>query len=72
MLLLFCLQGFVQQANGQVLNIKGAVFKKSSSERVPQALVTDMNSQVVMMTDELGGFSIKAASGDSLLIKKDG
>jgi hypothetical protein len=72
MLPFFCLYSFVQQANGQVLNIKGAIFKKNSSERVPQALITDMNSQVVMMSDELGGFTIKAAAGDSLLITKYG
>jgi len=64
-----CLHGVTYAQ--QVLTIKGIVFKKSSSERIAQALVTDQNSQVVMMSDELGGFTIKAAIGDTLLISKN-
>jgi hypothetical protein len=55
----------------QVLNIKGILFKKSSADRISQALITDMKSQVVMMSDELGGFTIKASAGDTLLITKN-
>ncbi|WP_426669306.1 hypothetical protein ACPPVU_24185 [Mucilaginibacter sp. McL0603] len=67
--LLFCLQGFAFAQ--QVLNIKGIVFKKSSSERISQALVTDLKSQTLMMSDELGGFNIKASVGDTLLITRN-
>ena len=67
-LILFCLHG---AALAQVLPIRGIVFKKNSSERISQALVTDVNSQVVMMSDELGGFTIKASAGDTLLITKN-
>lgn len=56
----------------QVLNIKGIILKKSSPDRISQAVITDLNSQVAMMSDELGGFTIKAAAGDSLLITKNG
>lgn len=55
----------------QVFNIKGVVFKKSSAERVSQVLVTNLKSQVMMMSDELGGFSIKAQAGDTLLVTKN-
>ena len=55
----------------QLLNIKGIIFKKSSSDRISQAVITDMKSQVVMMSDELGGFTIKASAGDTLLITKN-
>jgi hypothetical protein len=78
LLMLYCLHGFVyaQQArlpDGQrVLTIKGVVFKKSSLEKIPQAVITDMKSQVAMMSDELGAFSIKASAGDTLLITKIG
>jgi hypothetical protein len=63
-----CLGSF---AYSQVLNIKGIVFKKNASGRISQAVITDLNSKVIMMSDELGGFSIKAALGDTLLITKD-
>lgn len=67
--ILYCLHGlaFAQQ----VLNIRGIVFKKSSSERISQALVTDLKTQTLMMSDELGGFNIKASAGDTLLITKN-
>ena len=57
----FCQQEFV---------IKGVVSKKLSAERVGQVLVTNLRSKVVMMGDEIGWFSIKAAVGDTLLFSK--
>jgi hypothetical protein len=68
--ILCCLQNF---ANAQqlLLSIKGVIFKKDASERISQALITDLKSQVVMMSDELGGFSIKASPGDTLLVTKN-
>jgi len=68
-LVLCCLHDlvFAQQA----LNIRGILFKKNAAERVPQALITDLKSQVLMMSDELGGFAIKASIGDTLLITKN-
>jgi hypothetical protein len=68
-IIVFGLNGIV--CAQQVWDIKGVVFKKSSSERISQALVTDLNSKVLMMTDELGGFSIKAVIGDTLVITKN-
>jgi hypothetical protein len=65
----YCLPGFAFAQ--QVLNIKGVVFKKSSLNRIAQALIADLNSKVVMMSDELGGFNIRVAIGDTLLITKN-
>ena len=56
----------------QSLTIKGIIFKKSTPDRISQAVVTDLKTQTVMMSDELGGFSIKAFVGDTLQIIKTG
>lgn len=64
-----CLPGFLFAQ--QLLTIKGIIFKRSSANRISQALITDLKSQVVMMSDELGGFSIKTTVGDTLLITKN-
>lgn len=69
LIFLCCLHDFASAQ--QVLDIKGVVFKKSSSERVSQALVTNLTTKVLMMSDELGGFSIKASIGDTLFITKN-
>ena len=66
--ILCCLHGFAFAQ--EVLNIRGIVFKKSSSERISQALVTNLKTQILMMSDELGGFSIKASVGDTILITR--
>jgi len=60
--------GYAQQA----LTIKGIIFKKSTPDRISQAVVTDLKTQTVMMSDELGGFGIKASIGDTLEITKTG
>ena len=64
--LLFPLMGYGQTA----VTIRGVTYKKNSLQRVSQALITDLNSKTIMMSDELGMFSIKAAIGDTLLITK--
>jgi hypothetical protein len=56
----------------QEFNINGVIYKQGSADRVSQATVTDVQSQVIMMSDELGGFTIKAAKGDTLLFKRSG
>src|ERR1700750_57879 len=56
----------------QVMDIKGVIFKQGAADRIAQATITDMQSQVIMMSDELGGFTIKAAKGDTLLFKRNG
>lgn len=56
----------------QQLTVHGIFFRKSTAERIAQATVTNMQSGEIMMSDEIGGFSIKAASGDTLLFNKRG
>jgi hypothetical protein len=59
-------------ATGQVvLTIRGVVSKKLSGERVAQVLVRDLNTNQLMMSDELGWFSIKTRVGDTLLFSKE-
>lgn len=54
------------------MSINGVLFKKTTSDRVSQATITDIQNQVIMMSDELGGFTIKAAKGDTLIFNKKG
>jgi hypothetical protein len=64
----FCL---VLNASGQqIFTIKGVVSKKLSGERVAQAVISNLRSKDIMMSDELGWFSIKASIGDTLLFTK--
>jgi hypothetical protein len=56
----------------KALTIKGIIFKKSTPNRISQAVVTDLKTQTLMMSDELGGFTIKASIGDTLEITKTG
>lgn len=61
--LLFAQQEFI---------VNGALYKKNTSDRVAQAMITNLRTQVIMMSDELGGFNIKAAKGDTLVFYKNG
>src|ERR1700753_2050236 len=54
------------------MDIKGVIFKQGAADRIAQATITDMQTQVIMMSDELGGFTIKAAKGDTLIFNKTG
>lgn len=55
-----------------VFTIKGVLYRANTSERIAQAVVTDLKSDVIMMSDELGGFSIDVSKGDTLLVAKSG
>jgi hypothetical protein len=72
--LLFIIPLFIacMAAAQQEFTVNGVLYKASTSERVSQAVITDLKSNVVMMSDELGGFNIKVAKGDTLLISKNG
>ncbi|HEY5325659.1 MAG TPA: hypothetical protein VIJ27_01560 [Mucilaginibacter sp.] len=54
----------------QVLTIHGVISKKLSVERVPQVLIHNLRSNDIMMSDELGWFTVKAAIGDTLLFTR--
>jgi hypothetical protein len=66
----FCLPILAQAQ--QAFTVNGIFFKKSSDERIASATITNLKSQQIMMSDELGGFSIPASKGDTLLFKKTG
>ncbi len=55
----------------QVLIIHGVTSRKQSTERVAQVLIRNLRSGDLMMSDELGWFTIKAQAGDTLLFTKD-
>ncbi|QKJ31767.1 hypothetical protein HQ865_19005 [Mucilaginibacter mali] len=51
-------------------NIAGFVCTRGTTVRVAQGLVTNKNTNAVIVTDELGSFTIKAAIGDTLEFAK--
>jgi len=55
----------------EALTIHGVVSKKLSVERVPQVVIHNLKTNDVMMSDELGWFTVKASVGDTLLFSKD-
>ena len=63
--------GLLFEAKAQS-DIKGAIFEKGTSHRVPQARITNINRQFVSYSDGLGLFAIKASVGDTLRIYKEG
>lgn len=56
----------------QEFTINGALYKAGTANRIAQAVITDLRSNVIMMSDELGGFNIKVSKGDTLLVNKTG
>ena len=53
------------------MTIHGVTARKETTDRVAQALIKNLHSGDLMMSDELGAFTIKAQVGDTLLFKKD-
>lgn len=51
-------------------NLRGYVCTKGTSVRVSQVLVTNKQTKAIMVTDQLGGFTIKASLGDTLEFNK--
>jgi hypothetical protein len=74
--IIFVLTGFLGLCNitfaQQSIKLKGVIFRKSSTERVSQVLINDLDNKNIMMSDDLGMFSINTAIGDTLLISKKG
>jgi hypothetical protein len=54
----------------QLFTVKGIIFKKNTPITILQATITNLKRKTIAMSDDLGGFSIEAAIGDSLLIRK--
>ncbi len=55
----------------QVMTIRGVTARKETTDRVAQVLIKNLHSGDLMMSDELGAFTIRAQTGDTLLFKKD-
>jgi len=69
-LFILCFCFGIKVSAQQIFTVKGVISKKQSAERVPQVLITNLRSKDIMMSDELGYFSINAAIGDTLLFNK--
>ena len=68
--LVFVFCGMAKIVAQQTFILKGVISKKQTVERVSQALVTNLHSKDIMMSDEIGWFSIKAAIGDTIMFTK--
>ncbi|RYU86884.1 hypothetical protein EWM62_17180 [Mucilaginibacter terrigena] len=64
---LFC---FTFLVSAQQTVIKGAIYKRISSVKLTEVLVTNMRTKGVTECDGLGNFSISANVGDTLLFTK--
>ena len=58
--ILFCLPVYCFGQQKEI-SINVIIFRQGTSERIAQALITDLKTRVIMMSDELGGFSIKTS-----------
>jgi hypothetical protein len=67
-ILFFCLT--LKVTAQKLFTLDGTIYRKSTSERVSQVSITNLNTKVIMLGDELGGFHIEAGIGDTLLFKK--
>ncbi|RYY32395.1 MAG: hypothetical protein EOP46_19080 [Sphingobacteriaceae bacterium] len=56
----------------QPKGVKGVLYKNNSAARIAQALITNLKTNTIMMSDELGMFTIPALPGDTLLVTKKG
>jgi hypothetical protein len=61
----------VLKASAQEFTLKGVISKKSSPERVGQVLIKNLKTNTLMLSDDLGWFSIKTSVGDTLLFTKE-
>lgn len=52
--------------------IKGVLYKNNSAARIALAVITNPRTNTIMLSDELGMFTIPASPGDTLLITKKG
>ena len=68
-MLCFC---FVLNTSAQqLITVKGVVFKKNSPVTIPYAAVTNVSRRIPETTsDQVGGFHIQAAIGDTLIFRK--
>jgi hypothetical protein len=71
-ILLITICAFCFTAKAQLVHtIAGFVCTKGTSVRVAQVKVLNKRTSAFMITDDLGGFTIKAAIGDTIEFSKD-
>ncbi|WP_295674996.1 hypothetical protein [uncultured Mucilaginibacter sp.] len=70
-LFVLCISACLNAGAQQILTIRGVTSKKLSGERVPQVVIHNLKTGELIMSDELGWFTIKAAVGDTLRFTKD-
>ena len=69
LLIVTCCFAFTLQAQTRIEhNIAGYVCTRGTSVRVAQVQVTNKNTKAIIVTDDLGSFTIKAAIGDTLRV----
>jgi hypothetical protein len=68
---MFCLFFLLEAKAQETFVLKGVISRNISVERLAQVLITNLRTKNVMMSDELGWFSINAAIGDTLLFNKN-
>jgi hypothetical protein len=52
--------------------LKGTVYEKSKNEKLPNVFVKDVNNKQITITDNNGNFSIRAATGHTLIFNSPG
>jgi hypothetical protein len=57
--------------SAQEVTVKGVISKKVTNERIGQVFVKDLNTKTLILSDDVGWFSIKTRVGDTLLFSKD-
>jgi len=68
LLVCFC---FVLNASAQEFTLKGVISKKSTPERVGQVMIKNLRTNITLMSDDLGWFTVKVSVGDTLLFSKE-
>jgi hypothetical protein len=67
-ILCFCLA--TSASAQQLFTLKGIIFRKNTPQVITQATINDVTHKTISMSDELGGFHIEVAMGDTLVFKK--
>jgi hypothetical protein len=70
MLILFCIGSTSAVFAQEEFLLKGVIFQKQNNQRVANALIFNKKNKITVGSNDLGGFSIKASTGDTLRIFK--
>ncbi|WP_428327501.1 hypothetical protein [Mucilaginibacter sp.] len=69
-LFIVCLCVTFKASAQETFTLQGVISRNISTERLAQVIITNLRSKDIMMSDQLGWFTIKAAVGDTILFKK--